>query len=192
MREPTAGKNQLAKEDALMRGGSRKTLGRHWPYNLLSGPKHLAFVLSRYKFAAKMIGRQKRVLELGCSEETGIPILAEFATHYTGVDLDGPAIITAKENWPNSAWQLLEADFMGQRYGTFDGIVRLDVIEHIHREYEPLFLDTIRQSLGEDGVCVIGTPNVTSAPYASPGSQRGHVNLYDAARLGVSRRGVRP
>jgi SAM-dependent methyltransferase len=190
MSENAPGEKELWDRVTAMLGEGRKVLGRHWSYNLLSDPKRLAFVLSRYKFAAKMTGRQKRVLELGCSEGIGTPILAEFASHYTGVDMDASAIATAKENWTNPAWRFVEADFMGQRYGTFDSVVSLDVIEHIHREYEPLFFDTVRQNLGEDGICLVGTPNVTSAAYASPGSQRGHVNLYDAGRLEAAMRTV--
>jgi hypothetical protein len=44
--------------------------------------------------------------------------------------------------------------------------------------------------LDADGICVIGTPNVTSAAYASETSQRGHVNLYDAGRLEAALRAV--
>jgi SAM-dependent methyltransferase len=190
MSEHTPGEKELWSKVTSMLGSGRKVLGRHWSYNLLSDPKRLGFVLSRYKFAAKMTGRQKRILELGCSEGIGTPILAEFASHYTGVDMDACAIATAKANWTNDKWEFIEADFLGHRYGTFDSIVSLDVIEHIHREYEPLFFDTVAQNLGEDGICLIGTPNITSAPYASVGSQRGHVNLYDAARLEAAIRTV--
>lgn len=188
--------DQASAEKALwdrvtaMLGNSKKVLGRHWAYNLLGDPKRLAFVLSRYKFAAKMAGRNRRVLELGCSEGIGTPILSEFAAHYTGVDMDGPAIATAKANWENEKCRFLEADFLGQTYGTFDAVVSLDVIEHIHVEYEPLFFRTVSQNLGEDGICLIGTPNVTSAAYASLASQRGHVNLYDAGRLEAALRSV--
>jgi SAM-dependent methyltransferase len=190
MKANPPGEKELWSKVTSMLGSGRKVLGRHWSYNLLSDPKRLAFVLSRYKFAAKMTGRNKRVLELGCSEGIGTPILAEFATHYTGVDMDESAIATAKDNWPNVKWEFIEADFMGQRYGTFDSIVSLDVIEHIHREYEPLFFKTVAQNLGDDGIGLVGTPNITSAPYASVGSQKGHVNLYDAARLEAAMRTI--
>jgi 2-polyprenyl-3-methyl-5-hydroxy-6-metoxy-1,4-benzoquinol methylase len=190
MIEKTSGEKELWSKVTAMLGTGKKVLGRHWSFNLLSDPKRLGFVLSRYKFAAKMTGRKKRLLELGCSEGIGTPILAEFAASYTGVDMDSSAIATANENWENANWKFIEADFMGQRYGAFDSIVSLDVIEHIHREYESLFFDTVEKNLGEDGICMIGTPNITSAPYASVGSQRGHVNLYDAARLEAAMRKV--
>ena len=60
-------------------GKERLTLGHHWSFNLRNDPRRFAFVLSRYKFAAKMAvpeppreGNATRpkthVLELGCSE----------------------------------------------------------------------------------------------------------------------------
>ncbi len=190
MSEPASAEKVLWDKVTAMLGDNKKVLGRHWAYNILQDPKRLAFVLSRYKFAAKMAGRGRRVLELGCSEGIGTPILAEFAAHYTGVDMDAPAIDTAKANWENEKCRFVEADFLGHSYGSFDVIVSLDVIEHIHVEYEPLFFDTVRKNLGDDGICLVGTPNVTSAAYASPASQAGHVNLYDAGRLETAMRTV--
>jgi 2-polyprenyl-3-methyl-5-hydroxy-6-metoxy-1,4-benzoquinol methylase len=166
-----------------MLGDTQKKLGRHWSYNLYNDPKRIAFVLSRYKFAAKMACKNKHILELGCSEGIGAPILAEFADSYTGVDLDGPAIQSAKGNLSGNKFHFIHDDFLGKHFGTFDCVISLDVIEHIHRKYETLFLDTIKSNLGENGICIVGTPNVTSEQYASEMSRAGHVNLYDAQKL---------
>jgi 2-polyprenyl-3-methyl-5-hydroxy-6-metoxy-1,4-benzoquinol methylase len=163
-----------------------KHFGRHWSYNLLGDPKRLAFVLARYKFAARMAAANHSVLELGCSEGIGAPIVMETAKCYTGVDLDEPAIVTAKQNWPDERCKFLAADFLGKKYGKFDAIISLDVIEHIHPDEEKLFFDTIYDNMADDGICVVGTPNITSAAYASPASQRGHINLYAADRLAES------
>jgi len=166
-----------------MLGNGRIVLGQHWSYNVHNDPKRLAFVLSRYKFAAKMACKGRRVLELGCSEGLGAPILSEFADRYTGIDLDSEAVAAAVANWQDDRCTFVVGDFLGRQLGTFDSIVSLDVIEHIDPAREPLFFDTIRQNLDTDGICVIGTPNLTSAPYASAASQQGHVNLFDAGRL---------
>ena len=83
-----------------MLGDRRKTFGRHWSHNLRNDPKRLAFVLARYKFSAKMLPAGSRVLELGCSEGIGCPILAEQATSYTGIDCDPDAIDAAGANLP--------------------------------------------------------------------------------------------
>ena len=74
-------------------------------------PKRLAFVLSRYKFVAKMGTQDKDVLELGCSEGIGAPILSEFAKSYTGIDTDVGAIKRAKQNWYNSKIKFIRDDF---------------------------------------------------------------------------------
>jgi 2-polyprenyl-3-methyl-5-hydroxy-6-metoxy-1,4-benzoquinol methylase len=158
-------------------------LGGHWSYNLWNDPKRLAFVLSRYKFAAKMGCKDMAVCELGCSEGIGTPILAEFARTYVGVDMDADAIISANRNWSHEKVSFVEADFIGKSFGTFNTVVSLDVVEHIKPSYEALFFDTLSLNLSDDGITIIGTPNSTSAHYASAASMEGHVNLFDGKRL---------
>ena len=169
-----------------MLGSGRKELGAHWSFNLINDPKRLGFVLSRYKFAAKMSSRAGSILELGCSEGIGAPILAEGGARYLGVDLDEPAIEAARANFGRERVEFQAGDFLGQDLGSFDSVVSLDVIEHIHREHEHEFLESVRQNVSPDGMCVIGTPNVTADAYASPLSRAGHVNLYDSERLAAA------
>jgi 2-polyprenyl-3-methyl-5-hydroxy-6-metoxy-1,4-benzoquinol methylase len=166
-----------------MLGSGQKELGSHWTYNLWNDPKRLGFVLSRYKFAAKMGCRGRRVLELGCSEGIGAPILAEQATAYTGIDIDEPAIEAARRNWAGERLSFLSGDFLDKPVGSFDAVVSLDVVEHIQPDAAPLFFDAVAANLDGDGVAVVGTPNATSEAYASEASRRGHVNLYEAPRL---------
>ncbi|MCK4934687.1 MAG: class I SAM-dependent methyltransferase [Simkaniaceae bacterium] len=158
-------------------------LGDHWSFNFRNDPKRLGFVLSRYKFAAKMLPKNGKILELGCSDGIGTTILAENQLHYSGVDLDGPSIVTAKTNLPGEKYNFIHDDFMDKSYGKFNGIVSLDVIEHIYKEHEHTYFNTIAKNLAEDGVCVIGTPNITADKYASAPSKLGHVNLYSTERL---------
>ena len=77
----------------------------------------------------------------------------------------------------------MDGNFLGCRLGRFDAVVSVDVVEHIVHEREHEFFETCWHNLGDDGLCVIGTPNVTSAAYASAASQLGHVNLFDGPRL---------
>lgn len=159
------------------------TFGPHWSFNFRNDPKRLGFVLARYQFAAKMLGKCNHILELGCSDGIGTTILSEKAEKYTGIDLDKPALDSAKENLTNHSCAFLHDDFMGKRYGFFDGIVSLDVVEHILPEFEKDYFDTVFNNLSENGIVIIGTPNITAAPYASTASQLGHVNLYSQKRL---------
>ena len=159
-------------------------LGDHWSFNFRNDPKRLAFVLSRYKFAAKMAcHKAKSVLELGCSEGIGAPILVENAETYLGVDLDELAIHTAQRNFKEPKFSFQLDDFMQKKYGAFDAVVSLDVIEHIHLPFEEQYFQTICQNMHDRAICVVGTPNITSVPYASKASQLGHVNMYSQERL---------
>lgn len=158
-------------------------LGQHWSYNILNDPKRLAFVLARYRFVAGIAGKGKRILELGCSEGLGGRLLAGSAGTYYGVDLDQESIESTKKNaWPAHV-QFETADFMGRRFGRFDVVFSVDVVEHIDRSIEHVFFETCLNNLDDDGVCIVGTPNLTSAPFASAASQIGHVNLFDGKRL---------
>ncbi|MBF5059055.1 class I SAM-dependent methyltransferase [Candidatus Neptunochlamydia vexilliferae] len=157
--------------------------GPHWSFNFRNDPKRLGFVLSRYKFSSKILGKRRHILELGCSDGIGATLLAQNSSKYMGIDLDEPALKAAQDNLQEDKYTFLFDDFMGKNYGLFDGVVSLDVVEHILPEHEALYFDTIYQNMTEDGVCVIGTPNVTAAPYASKASQLGHVNLFSQQRL---------
>lgn len=159
------------------------SLSSHWSYNFINDPKRLGFVLSRYKFAAKMISKNANILELGCSEGIGCPILSENAASYTGVDLDKEAVDFAKKTFKSKKFTFIYEDFLGKKFGEFDAIVSLDVIEHIYNENENLFFETIYKNLSNKGICVIGTPNVCSQQYASEASKLGHVNLFSQERL---------
>jgi cyclopropane fatty-acyl-phospholipid synthase-like methyltransferase len=168
---------------ADMLGNHCVRFGDHWSYNFINDPKRLAFVLSRYKFAAKMACKRGKILELGSSTGIGATILGESMQEYVGVDLDESAIRTAQKNLAPPKFQFIFDDFMGKTYGQFDAVISLDVVEHIHAEYEDLYFTTLFQNLSSSGICVVGTPNITSTPYASLASQMGHVNMYSMERL---------
>ena len=168
---------------AEMLGNYSVTWSDHWSYNFRNDPKRLAFVLSRYKFAAKMGAQGRTVLELGCGEGIGATLLTESAVSYTGIDLDDAAIITARQNLTSEKYQFIYDDFMGKTLGSFETVVSLDVVEHIYPEHEAIYFETILQNLSENGMAIVGTPNVTAAPYASVASNLGHVNLFSQVRL---------
>ena len=157
--------------------------GKHWSFNYYNDPKRLAFVLARYNFAAQIACQRGRILELGCSDGIGAMMLAERAADYVGIDLDKPAVEAAKVNQRGQGMKFIFDDFMGKKYGVFDAVISLDVVEHIYAEHEALYFQTIIDNLAGNGVCVIGTPNITAEAYASLPSRMGHVNLFSQERL---------
>ena len=169
-------------------GEPKAALGPQFAYQLLHTPRHLVFVFSRYKFAAKLLSSKKeaRVLELGCGEGIGALLLAEEGHRVVGVDFDEDAISYAKkeiEKHEHLRVSYFSGDILQMDLGLFDAAVSLDVIEHIPRDEEEEFVQSIVDHLQDDGFCLIGTPNITAHKYASEMSKRGHINLYDSDRL---------
>ena len=168
-------------------GDRELTIGRFLAGQLLHHPRHLLFVMSRYKFAARMLPPLEAVdvLELGCGEGFGALLLAEGGHRVLGVDADTAAIEVAQNTFTKPGLQFEAADFLGRRFGErpFRAVVSLDVIEHIPPDLEDAYFWTMMANLSDDGMCIIGTPNEHASAHASPQSRVGHINLYTTERL---------
>jgi 2-polyprenyl-3-methyl-5-hydroxy-6-metoxy-1,4-benzoquinol methylase len=174
---------QLWDEYGAKQKGIPFVFGEHYSYQFRNTPRHILFTLSRYKFAAKMIGEGKVILELGCNEGLGSHYLSEFATHVHGVDFDEEAITWAKENLENEKLTFQCDDFLNKKYGQNHAVVSYDVIEHISPEHEDGFLKTVTKNLVDDGIFLVGTPNITSHQFSNPELSGAHINLYSGQRL---------
>lgn len=178
-----ANKNWLEIKESI--AGQEIQLGPYFGHQIRNSPRHLLFTLSRYKFAAKMLPQDAKikVLEIGCSEGVGTQLLAEAGHFVTAVDEDNVAIMQAQKTFDKPNIKFVSGNFLGQNLEKFDAAVSLDVIEHIEKEDEDKFLETIKSNLTAEGICIIGTPNDTATQYASKASQIGHVNMFTADRL---------
>jgi 2-polyprenyl-3-methyl-5-hydroxy-6-metoxy-1,4-benzoquinol methylase len=165
------------------------TLGPINAESMLHDPKHLAFVLSRYKFAGKMLRRCHRILDAGCGEGLGVLMyLAETRATITALDFDGAQIEYCRQHVAARAADratFAQQDLVTQAppAGAFDGFSCIDVIEHLHPEEAPRFMQHCAEALAPGGVAIWGTPNLHASAYASPRSQLGHINLFDPDRF---------
>ena len=165
------------------RGPERMGFMTSWAW--IDDPKRLAFMLSRYKFVAKMIGGTAHVLEIGCGDGFGSRIVARSVGKLTAIDFDPEfiesCIATASDRCPIDfrRHDLLKGPVQGN-YGAF---YSLDVLEHIDPKNEDLFLSNATSSLEEGGVGIIGTPSLESQAFASKFSRFGHVNCKTQADL---------
>ena len=148
-------------------------------------PRRLTFLLARYKFVSKMLSGKKFVGELGCGDAFGTRIVMQSAEKVVTYDFD-PLFVEdirqrRSERWPVEAHfhDILQAPLPNKH----DGIYSLDVIEHIPRTEEHLYLNNLRDSLTDDGVLIIGSPSLESQTYASPPSKEGHVNCKSGEEL---------
>lgn len=165
------------------------TLGPINTESMLMDPKHLAFTLSRYKFAAKMMQNCEHIVEVGCGEGIGsLVLLAETSARITGIDFDESQIKYACDNvLPHSSGRafFVHQDIITTPYKGYeaDALLSLDVIEHVHPSEQASFFENCLACLGTSGIAVFGTPNRLASIFASPRSKEGHINLFDANRL---------
>jgi SAM-dependent methyltransferase len=163
--------------------GPSITLGPYFSFIVRRSPRRLLHMLSYYKFAAKMIGPRRRVLEVGCSEGFGTVLLAEAASEVVALDFDADAIAVANATLAGPHLRFVQGDATKMSLGVFDAAVTLDTIEHVPHEQEREFVAGIAAQLQRRGVAIIGTPNETSDRYASAHTRAGHINLFSAPRL---------
>jgi 2-polyprenyl-3-methyl-5-hydroxy-6-metoxy-1,4-benzoquinol methylase len=148
-------------------------------------PKRLLFVLSRYKFVAKMLSGCQNVLEVGCADAFFTRIVKQSVEKLTAVDFD-PLFIEDAKKHVNDRWCFdcrVHDILKGPVNGKFDGVYSIDVLEHIPQIDEGRYISNMAKSLTNDGVMIIGTPSVQSQAYASKGSKEGHVNCKDHLEL---------
>lgn len=154
-------------------------------FGLMSGqgwiedPKRIVFVLSRYKFVAKMLTGLAKVAEVGCADAFGTRIVAKEVGSLTALDFDPVFIADAEDRRiEGDATRFIVHDML---FGPipeapFDAAYSMDVIEHIDTSMEDAFLANMAASLTPQGVCIVGSPSLESQQYASPASKEGHVN----------------
>jgi len=160
-------------------------LGPWTSYSLMHDPKHMAFVLSRYKFCGKMLAGKERVLEVGCGDGFGAPIVAAEVGKLHCVDWEPRNIEGNRRRLPflaNTTFEVLDVSTK-KPLGNYDGIFNIDVIEHLEPEYEKSFMENMTAVLDPQGVLIVGTPNESASQYATHRSDHQHINLKSGKTL---------
>ena len=154
------------------------TLGPYTSHIWRTDPKHLGFLLARYKFVAKMLEGRSRVLEIGVGDAFGLPVVAQTVGSIHALDWE-PLLLDDNRRRLNGISCTFECMDITENspQGTFDAAYSLDVIEHIPEERDSLFMQNICNALTASGTFIIGTPNITAGAYASEASMEGHINL---------------
>jgi SAM-dependent methyltransferase len=115
-----------------------------------------------YRFAAELV-RGGAVLDAGAGEGYGTAMLGEAAASVVGLDLEHDVVDHARASYPNVRFEV--GDLLALPYpdASFDGVVSLQVIEHLHRPIE--FVSECARVLKPGGVFVCATPNrITFSP----------------------------
>jgi 2-polyprenyl-3-methyl-5-hydroxy-6-metoxy-1,4-benzoquinol methylase len=152
-------------------------LGENTTRILNEDPKLLLFTLSRYKFVSKILAGRRNVLEIGCQEGWGLPLVRQTVQQIHAVDFFKPYIESCRRRISLSGVTFSSHDILaGPVNNNFDGVFALDVLEHIDPDMEQQFIENCKSSMSKDGVLILGTPSLESQKYASEASLAGHVN----------------
>jgi cyclopropane fatty-acyl-phospholipid synthase-like methyltransferase len=149
-------------------------------------PRRLLILMSRYKFVAKMLTGKRKAVEVGCGDCFGTRLVQQEVASVHAIDFDPVFVRDVNDRmdpqWPMtcSVHDILMGPVPG---GPFDAAYSLDVLEHIPREHENVYMENVCASLEPDGVLIVGMPSIHSQAYASQPSREGHVNCKDAEAL---------
>jgi 2-polyprenyl-3-methyl-5-hydroxy-6-metoxy-1,4-benzoquinol methylase len=160
-------------------------LGPWTSYTLINDPKHLTFALSRYKFCAKMLAGKSNVLEAGCGDGFGAPIVAQAVDKLHCIDWDDRNTTGNRRRlsiFKNITFETADLT-VDNISGKYDGTFNIDVIEHLEPKHEKTFIENTVQCLSQQGVMIIGTPNETASSHASAHGVHQHINLKTADSL---------
>lgn len=148
-------------------------------------PRHLLFILARYKFVSKMLSGKKKVLEVGCGDAFGTRLVHQEVPTICAVDFD-PVFVNDVHSRMAERWKFdcrVQDILTEPLQDKFEAAYSLDVIEHIPKSDEHRFLKNIVNSLEDQGVLILGSPSLQSQVYASKYSKAGHVNCKDHKEL---------
>lgn len=165
-----------------------RVLGPRASYAMLNDPRRLAIVLSRYKFCAKMLKGKGRVLEVGCGDAFGTPLVAQEADEVLAVDID-EQLIQGDRDRLSDLHKITFAvhDITKSRPpGEFGGAYSLDVLEHIDPRLERDYFENVCACLSREAILVVGVPNITADKHASKPGHSPHINLKDEDMLRAS------
>jgi 2-polyprenyl-3-methyl-5-hydroxy-6-metoxy-1,4-benzoquinol methylase len=161
-------------------------LGIHTSIGWEEDPKRLVFHLARYKFVAKLFKGFAKVLEVGCGDGFASRIVRQSVDNLDAIDIDpifiADAIAQSRTRW-NINFSVHDMLRSSWSHSDYDGIFLMDVLEHIKKNEESIFIQNVIKSLKFDGIVVIGMPSIESQKYASPRSKAGHVNCKSGEEL---------
>lgn len=99
-----------------------------------------------------------QVLEVGCGEGRGIPVILPYASSYTAVDKIESALVGLRKKYPVGRFISMNIPpFQGLDNNAYDTVLSFQVIEHIDDDLN--YLKEIYRVMKPGGVALITTPN---------------------------------
>lgn len=108
---------------------------------------------------ARLLARNKRVLDIACGEGYGANMLAEVAASVIGVDIDSATVASAAATYQKSNLHFNQGSCTSLDLpdSSVDLVVSFETLEH-HSEHDAM-LTELHRVLAPDGILVISTPD---------------------------------
>lgn len=145
-------------------------------------PLDFFIMLARYKFAARLIKKDKCVLDAGCGHGLGTVFLSKFAKQVTGGDYDAELLKNNEKEYNdihNVNFKRLNLLDVSSHKTIYDVVVSMDVIEHFKEEDTNRVAENYAKLTKKGGFAIIGTPNMISRPYASKRRLETHLHEFN-------------
>jgi len=155
---------------------------------MMTDPIYFTIYCARYKFVARLLNGTRSIAEVGCGDGFGTSFLAKSGERVVAYDIDAEMLEDCRRRLSNvQNLSFIEHDFAVKEFEvepkSFDALVMVDVLEHIFRNEEDVFLRNVSGLLHDNGVAIIGTPNIEAQRWAAEHSRLTHVNLKSASTL---------
>lgn len=160
-------------------------LGPWTTFSLMGDAKHNLFVLARYKFCSKMLAGKDLVVEVGCGDGFGIPIMAQSVKQLICIDWDERSLEGCKRRLSHLKNVTYKKINLNEETAPLnaDALFSIDLIEHIDPSGETRFMENLCGLMKKESVLITGTPNIHAEQYASENSKRLHINLKNPKTL---------
>jgi len=120
------------------------------------------FVIYRYMPYISHFAKNAKILEIGCNKGYLLKAMRDYGfKNLVGIDLSPEDVQLAKNR--TGIKEIFVADvfeYLEDKKDTFDIIISKDVLEHIPKDKQELFVQCIYKSLKKNGVTIIQVPNM--------------------------------
>lgn len=160
------------------------TLPPEYAYFIEDNLLRFTIRLARYKFPARLIRPEDKILEVGCGSGLGAIFLSQHCRSVKGIDVNQREISEARRinRRANITFEVRDL-FKYPKKTKHDVIVALDVIEHMEEESGRRFIAETAGRLHNNGMLILGTPSRYSYRYQGALSKAAHIKLYDQGEL---------
>jgi len=125
----------------------------------------------RQKFISRFVGKNQRILEVGCGEGLLSLLLARSSNVVTGIDISDICVALANKNKlrfaiKNADFLIMSATQIDFPSDSFDWVISVDVLEHLHPDDALDHLHEAARVLKKQGKYLLLTPNASAGKHA--------------------------